>query len=317
MDSIIEISIIIPCFNSGTFLVDAVNSILTQQGSFLIYEILVIDDFSNDVVTIKTLKEIEKHSKVIVISNTKSKGAAGARNTGIYRAKSEWLMFLDSDDMLLDNALEILAGPLNFYRDTNWVGADFKLWHKDGTIDAESFFSTRDIPKNILYNANLHLAGSPILLHKPVEHFLSSSLTAMGVGLLRRSLAIELDGFREDFKMCEDYHFWIRLAQRTDFLFIPVPIMLYRQHDQSTTNRGGPAKYWQIIAFLDLLKRTEFEPYKKILKNRLSEIYVENATYYREKGIRHEAFTGLLKAVWHNFFNKLAWRGIIAVIIKG
>jgi len=108
-DMDIEISVVIPVYNSGDEAVRAIESVINQTRFDAIKEIIVVDDGSVDssFEKISSLKE-EK----IKLVKQENKGAAGARNTGIKMAQAEYIALLDSDDTWvkekIQNQIEIL-----------------------------------------------------------------------------------------------------------------------------------------------------------------------------------------------------------------
>jgi glycosyltransferase involved in cell wall biosynthesis len=98
----ISISVIIPVFNRETTIVKCVNSILSQ--THLPQEIVIVDDDCTDE-TVSIIKSLN-NSLIKVIQNNHSKGAQGARNTGIKAAIGNWIAFIDSDDEWLPGKLE-------------------------------------------------------------------------------------------------------------------------------------------------------------------------------------------------------------------
>ena len=97
----IKISIIMPAYNAENEILSSVESVLKQTYSN--YELIIVDDFSNDN-TYDLVKKIEsENKKVRVIRHDTNKKAGGARNTGIREASGEYILFLDSDDLLHDD----------------------------------------------------------------------------------------------------------------------------------------------------------------------------------------------------------------------
>jgi glycosyltransferase involved in cell wall biosynthesis len=92
-----KISIIIPFFNSELTLARAVNSVISQK--FSDWELILVNDGSTDN-SEGIAKEYLKDKRVSYLYQ-KNKGVSAARNAGASIAKGEWLVFLDSDDMLL------------------------------------------------------------------------------------------------------------------------------------------------------------------------------------------------------------------------
>jgi len=98
-----KLSVIIPCFNAGQYLVQAVASVREQQTSFpLTTEIIVIDDGSTDH-SVEQLQGLD-----LVILHQDHQGASAARNYGMKEATGDYLLFLDADDVLVSDAVESL-----------------------------------------------------------------------------------------------------------------------------------------------------------------------------------------------------------------
>ena len=96
-------SVVIPTYNRSGLLKEAVHSIMDQ--SFEDFELLIVDDHSSD--DTKNVVASFKDSRIKYISNDRTKGGAGTRNAGIFRAKGRWVAFLDDDDVWLSNKLEL------------------------------------------------------------------------------------------------------------------------------------------------------------------------------------------------------------------
>src|SRR3989344_7713115 len=96
------ISVIVPCYNYGKYLEQAIESILAQ--TFLDYEIVVVDDGSTDQLTKDVLRTI-KYFGVRVI-RTGNRGLAAARNLAIKQANGEFIVPLDADDKIQPEFLE-------------------------------------------------------------------------------------------------------------------------------------------------------------------------------------------------------------------
>lgn len=98
------VSIIIPCYNSESFIDDCVQSVLNQTYSH--WELFLIDDCSTDSTYPKILSYSAKDSRIKVFqTNSPSGGPSHPRNIGISHAKGEYITFLDSDDLWLPNKL--------------------------------------------------------------------------------------------------------------------------------------------------------------------------------------------------------------------
>ena len=101
----ISISIIIPCYNQEKYIEECLQSILNQK--FNNYEIICVNDGSTDN-TLAIINQYKtKNSKVKVISFDENKGTSQARKAGVLNSRGKYIMFVDPDDTLANNALEI------------------------------------------------------------------------------------------------------------------------------------------------------------------------------------------------------------------
>jgi glycosyltransferase involved in cell wall biosynthesis len=97
------VSVIVPCFNSGETLMRTISSI--ERQTYGCFEIIIVDDGSNDLLTISRLDEMRsKYSKIL--KHEKNLGLPAARNSGFKYATGDFILFLDSDDWLEDSAIE-------------------------------------------------------------------------------------------------------------------------------------------------------------------------------------------------------------------
>jgi len=99
------ISIIVPVYNVELYLRKCVDSILAQ--TFTDFECILVDDGSLDSCPAICDEYVERDSRIVVI-HQKNSGSAVSRDVGLQMAQSEWIMFVDSDDWLEYNTLELL-----------------------------------------------------------------------------------------------------------------------------------------------------------------------------------------------------------------
>jgi glycosyltransferase involved in cell wall biosynthesis len=100
------VSIIIPTYNRTHLIVETLNSVLAQTYSN--WECIIVDDHSTDntQIVIKEFQESDSRFQFFVRPNSKNKGANSCRNYGIEKSKGNYIVFLDSDDLLASNCLE-------------------------------------------------------------------------------------------------------------------------------------------------------------------------------------------------------------------
>jgi len=118
------VSIIIPCCNSGKTISRTVESAKSQTWPNI--EIIIINDGSTDKKTLTLLKKLSNESEIKVYSQ-KNKGLPGARNAGFELANGNFILPLDSDDWLHENAIELMMQTYTSKRRSHVVYSDIKI----------------------------------------------------------------------------------------------------------------------------------------------------------------------------------------------
>lgn len=147
-----KISIIMPVYNSEKFLVESIESILKQ--SYEDFELILVNDGSSDN-SGKICDDYRVRDERIKVLHQTNKGQAEARNAGIIEAKGQWIMFVDSDDIIHPQILEIL---LSLVEDTDaQIGmCDAQecetmpqIFKKHGDVKGSHFLVNEEIIKDI------------------------------------------------------------------------------------------------------------------------------------------------------------------------
>ncbi|XOF34121.1 MAG: glycosyltransferase family 2 protein [Candidatus Electrothrix sp. YB6] len=155
-----RVSVIIPCYNQGQFVDEAINSVLAQ--TWQDFEIIVVNDGSTDPFTIRHLHELNFPKTRVV--HTNNQGLPVARNNGIRAAQGEYILPLDADDRIgptyLEQAVRLLdADPelgivyckAQYFgdRDSEWPLPEYSLEEMllNNVIFCTSFFRKADWEK--------------------------------------------------------------------------------------------------------------------------------------------------------------------------
>src|ERR671916_3003782 len=104
-----KVSVVIPCYNQAHFLGEAIESVLSQ--TYEEFELIVVDDGSKDDTEELASSYAAEDARVRLIRQ-QNRGLAGARNRGLSESSGEYVVFLDSDDRLLEEALAVGVGEL-------------------------------------------------------------------------------------------------------------------------------------------------------------------------------------------------------------
>lgn len=210
-----SISIVIPTFNQGEYLEDSIESAFNQTLSAL--EILIINDGSKDDTQeiaerymFKNLPYIESPVKVI---NQTNRGLSSARNTGIMAASGDYILFLDSDDILMENAIERITQEIAS-TNADVIAPSFKEFGK----------SDRDV-----------ILGGFTLEDLKVANRLPYCCA------IRRSVLVEVGGYSPRMKWgWEDYSLWFDLFRRgKTFAIIQEILFKYRVKERSMIHEAN------------------------------------------------------------------------------
>lgn len=106
MEKQAKVSIIVPVYNAEDYIKKCISSICTQSVSEL--QIILVDDGSTDN-SLEICRQLQKNDTRIEVFHQENQGASAARNKGMQLANAEWVMFVDSDDWLEENAVQTLC----------------------------------------------------------------------------------------------------------------------------------------------------------------------------------------------------------------
>ena len=131
VDKNVDLSIICPIYNYETVIKGCIESMINQKTKYK-YEIILIDDGSNQPAKL-ILKQYEMYSNITIIYQ-ENKGISSARNTGINHAKGKYLMFVDCDDVIADNCVEILLDEVYKTNNDIVIGSHNLVKEKNGKV---------------------------------------------------------------------------------------------------------------------------------------------------------------------------------------
>jgi glycosyltransferase involved in cell wall biosynthesis len=124
-------SIILPAYNEELYIIECLDSIVSQNISQELYEVIVIDDCSTDR-TFSMVNDYQKIQNLHIVSNKNNVGLGFSRNNGIALAKGKYLLFLDSDDILASNSLNSLLDILT-YQNPDIIVYNWDYYHSQDT----------------------------------------------------------------------------------------------------------------------------------------------------------------------------------------
>ncbi len=202
-----KVSVIIPCYNQGKYIEEAVDSVLNQTFDDL--EIIIVNDGSTD--NSQEIIDKIKHPKVIKIHQA-NKGVASARNEGINKAIGEYILPLDSDDKIASTYIEKAVYQIEknpklgiVYCEAELFGVKRKKWK---------------LPPYTLFNM---LKANCIFC----------------TALFRKKDWEAVGGYKEQQEnFWEDYDFWLSLIEMGREIFqIPEVLFSYRQYEENSRSK--------------------------------------------------------------------------------
>ena len=196
------VSVIIPAYNSGRYLDEAVQSVIAQ--TFTDWECIVVDDGSTE-----DLSRVEAVDSRVRLVRQKNQGVAVARNVGVANSTGEYIAFLDHDDIWLPQKLEI---QIKAMESNAKIGACYV--HYD---EVDSVGARRAIPS----------AENPVTSY---PEFLRYGAPIPSTIMVRRSCFYAVGGFDPTLPLADDQDFMLKLARYFDIQSLSSCQMLYRLH---------------------------------------------------------------------------------------
>jgi Glycosyl transferase family 2 len=211
-------SVLLPCFNHGRFLSQALDSLLAQHHQY--WEAIVVDDGSTDE-TPQICVDYSGRDNRIRFVRQPNGGIAAALNAGLREARYDWLMWLSADDLMRPDRMTVAANWIHKYPNIGLFHSDYGLLHEaTNRIRA----CAHDAPDWL-----------PTLPHWQSLAMLHSNLISGITAVFHRRLATALGGFDETLRYAQDYQFWLKASRRVPIAFIPQELALSRTYARQTT----------------------------------------------------------------------------------
>lgn len=186
-------SVVIPMYNSSKSIIKCLESVINQTRRNLIDEVIVINDGSMDDSLEKVKNWLNDSHKSIPVNiiDIENSGVSSARNIGIEYANSEWIAFLDSDDVWKPNKIELQYNVIKQFPEILFLG---------GNRDYEQH------RYGCKYFDNLYRLSALQMLIKPWPH--TSTIIA------RKYVLEEFGCFDISRSYCEDIQLWMKVAHK-------------------------------------------------------------------------------------------------------
>ena len=233
------VSVIMPAYNSANFIAEAIQSVLQQ--TYLYWELLIIDDSSED----STVQIIEKFiladPRIQLFQNKTNHGAGVSRNIGIKAAQGSFIAFLDADDLWLTKKLEI---QLEFMK----------------SHDLDMTFSSYYLINESGHELHKKIQALPILTYKKL-------LKSNYVGNLTGIYKVEKLGkiYSPTLRKRQDWALWLSILKRVESTKgIIEPLAKYRIRENSISNNKSSLLKYNYLIYREFLKYNKLKSLVKM-----------------------------------------------------
>lgn len=214
----LTVTVVVPMYNEERFISECLESLLQQTWRH--WECIVVDDASTDASYKIAAKYAAQDKRIKIVRHHRNSGLSASRNTGLRHTSTEWVTFLDADDMLLRNGLLMRVNHFSTFRDDPFLAGVYS-----GIVQVPESTTHKFAPPNQNFERTVKdfvncQSECPFNAHAP---------------LVRTELLRSIGGFDESMLHgAEDWDLWQRVM-RHGFYFRSVPKIggLYRQKKQS------------------------------------------------------------------------------------
>jgi glycosyltransferase involved in cell wall biosynthesis len=195
--------------NYGKYIAKSIDSVLNQ--TFSDYELIIIDDGSTD--NSREIIENYRNDPNVTIIYQENKGLNVTNNIAIKLSKGKYIMRLDADDYLDENALMIMSNELN-KSEYGLVFSDYYLVDEFGGVI--SLVRRHDFKNDVtLYDQPAHGACT----------------------MVRKEFLLEVGCYSEEFQCQDGFELWLKFIKEFEVSNINLPLFYYRQHSQNLTKK--------------------------------------------------------------------------------
>jgi glycosyltransferase involved in cell wall biosynthesis len=168
------VTVVIPCYNQARFLGEGIESALSQ--TYKNFEVVVVDDGSDD----HTSEVAARYGRVRLVRQ-ENKGLSAARNRGFAEGRGEYVVFLDADDRLLPDALEVGVGKLETHPNCAFVSGHCTLIAVDGSaLQTPHQFHVRKAHYRALLRGNYIWNPASVIYRRTVLDSIGGFDTSVG-----------------------------------------------------------------------------------------------------------------------------------------
>jgi glycosyltransferase involved in cell wall biosynthesis len=300
-----EISVIVPTYNCGQYIGEAIMSILNQ--TLRADEIIVVDDGSTD--TTQEVVSVIKDARIIYIRKENA-GVSSARNVGLAKAAGKYIAFLDADDLWDPRMLELQSKILNKHPGIDLVISNFNRFdHVTGEVLPDQF---KFYPELLHINKKICTETGAYIIQEDAFCTIVAfdEIPAYTQAIMFRKEVLANSLFNINLRICQDLEFVLKICTKARVAFNPVILAHVRRHTSNATRDISAMPNFKLKAFLALKTTQPLDTQRALaLNDRLIRAYINLSFAFITMGSNLSA--------WKTIIESLSVKGSIVRKIKG
>lgn len=324
------VSVVIPTYNSAKFIIECVESVLSQ--TYPNFEVIVLDDGSTD----ETEELLKPYSQKIQYIKKTNGGLASARNAGFMHTKGEYIAWLDADDIAHIDRLMIQADFLSNHPEIILVSSNFTAFNEEGPLPELTIESYYGMIKNAgaigqLYPTKkkyMPLQAGPrntsekkgitAYYGKIRDKLIWGNFIHPPTVMIRRSAYLKAGNLDETIPTSEDWYFFVKLSRQGEIGHLDIPLLQYRISDNqmSAPQKNAEKIVTNIIRTMEIIADEEHALVGQDI-NRLKanlSLFHSNAAYVFSETKPSHALYHLWKSLRYDFRMTKGIKKILAKI---
>ncbi|MEN5276343.1 glycosyltransferase family 2 protein [Brucella sp. TWI432] len=221
------ISFVVPVFNHRAYLKQCIDSLIHQKTK-IPYEVIVVDDRSNEVGVIDALCGMDTGSiPYKVFQNDENYGISITQNLAVMQCKGKYIAFVDCDDYVSNTVIDRVSGIISE------TSADYIFTDKD------------HVDENGKLISRFNYGGYPWLAPSAsIENDILLGMVASHLKVIRRQFYLELGGCDNNYSGVQDWDLALRAIGKGKFHYLNASLYNHRIHKSSVTSSGSVTQLW-------------------------------------------------------------------------
>ncbi|MCG5078781.1 glycosyltransferase family 2 protein [Paraburkholderia tagetis] len=223
-----KISVVIPVYNHFHHVDQCLLSVIQQAD--VAFEIICVDDCSTDTRTTELLRSLEDlHPNLHVVINPSNKGISRTQNEAVEQARSEYVAFVDCDDLLVPGALSSVAKTLSQKPEVDYL-----------------FTDRLDIDEHDEVIRRADYGGYPNISFRGEQYIkddLLDGMVASHLKVVRRGAYLKAGGSDDAYTGIQDWELALKIAEFGNFHYVHEPLYRHRIHANSVTSSDSVGQF--------------------------------------------------------------------------